>query len=109
MAWFDPCRGVAVYYPLPLHYFLRALREILYRVRLAFCSHTIEEAQTLKNHRTHSERQRLADEYAHGYLAGWNECFDTCMQAVEEEVSNAEELWNIGDMIVKSSEPSREN
>ena len=109
MAWFDQGRGVEVHYPVPLHYFLRALREISYRVRVALRAPRIEIAQILQADRSHVERQRFADEYARGYLAGWHECFDTCMQAVEEEVSNAGELWNIGDMVVKGSEPSREN
>ncbi|MFZ0635894.1 MAG: hypothetical protein WA755_04560 [Candidatus Acidiferrales bacterium] len=29
------------------------------------------------------ERQRLAEEYATGYLAGWQECIDACVQALE--------------------------
>jgi hypothetical protein len=109
LAWHEPRRGVGIYFPLPIQYFLRAAREILYRLRLALSAPTIENAQTLLDHHTHRERQRFADEYARGFLSGWHECFDTCMQAVEEEVSNAGELWNVGDMVVKTSEPSREN
>ena len=109
LAWFDQCRAVRVYYPVPLHYFLRALREISYRVRLALGAPGVETAQILHRERIHAERQRFADEYARGYLAGWHECFDTCMQAVEEEGSNTGELWNIGDTVLKATKPSREN
>jgi len=31
-------------------------------------------------------RRLLADQYAEGYMAGFNECFQVCMKAMEEVV-----------------------
>ena len=42
-----------------------------------------------------NERERLAEEYARVYMSGWRECFQTCMAAVEEEISHADEVWDI--------------
>src|SRR5580658_989156 len=35
MAWYEPRRRVGVYYPVPLHWLLRGIREVVHRVRVA--------------------------------------------------------------------------
>jgi hypothetical protein len=36
------------------------------------------------------EQQKIAEEYARGYLAGWRECFHSCLAAVEEEITRGD-------------------
>jgi len=109
MAWYEPRRRVGVYFPVPLHWVLRAMREFAYRVRLALRAPLMEHAEILAMQRDHSERQRFADEYARGYLAGWRECFHTCLEAVEEEIARDDEIWNVGDLLAGAPKPSRDN
>ena len=93
MAWYEPRRRVGIYVPAPLHWALRVLREFAYRLRLALRAPAIERKQFFDMQRIHSERQRLADEYARGYLSGWRECFRACLEAVEEEIARADETF----------------
>jgi hypothetical protein len=109
MAWYEPRRRIGVYYPAPLHWILRALREFAYRLRVALRAPRIEHADVFAMQRSHRERQRLADEYARGYLAGWRECFHTCLEAVEEEIARADEIWDIGDLLSGAPRSSRDN
>lgn len=101
MAWYEPRRRVGVYYPAPLNWILRALRELIYRLRLALRAPVLECAQTFEMQRRHRERERLADEYARGYMAGWGECFDTCMETVEDQLSLTEDVWALGRMLTE--------
>ena len=105
MAWYEPRRRVGVYYPAPLHWLLRAIREIVHRVRMAVRAPEIERAEVFQMQRTHQERQRLAEEYARGYMAGWGECFQTCLSAVEEEISRADDTWDIGSFLPAAPKP----
>ena len=84
-----------VYYPAPLNWILRVLRELRHRAQLAVRAPGIEREDVFQMQRLHKERERLAEEYARGYLSGWQECFKTCMAAVEEEISNADQVWDI--------------
>jgi hypothetical protein len=84
MAWYEPRRRVGVYLPAPLHLVFRVLRELAYRWRTAMAAPTIEHAEVFEMQRAHRERERLADEYARGYLNGWRECFRACLDVVEE-------------------------
>jgi hypothetical protein len=105
MAWYEPRRRVGVYYPTPLNWVLRVLREFGYRLRIALRAPGIECAQTFEMQRKHRERERLADEYARGYLVGWRECFETCLTAVEEEMSRAEDVWNVSAFLTDTAKP----
>jgi hypothetical protein len=96
LAWYEPRRRVGVYYPAPLHWMLRAGRELLHRARLAVRAPGLEHEEVFQMQRLHKERERLAEEYARGYLCGWRECFQTCLTAVEEEISQADRAWEIG-------------
>lgn len=109
MAWYEPQRRVGVYYPVPVHWIVRVLRESAYRFRIALDAPRIERAEILAMHRAHCERQRLADEFARGYLAGWRECFHTCLEAVEEEMSRADTIWDVGDLFTGTPKSSRDN
>ncbi len=105
MAWYEPRRRVGVYYPAPLHWLLRAMREIVHRVRMAVRAPGIERAEVFQMQRTHQERQRLAEEYARGYMAGWGECFQTCLSAVEEEIGRVDDGWDVGSFLPSAPKP----
>jgi hypothetical protein len=109
MAWYEPRRRVGVYYRPPLHWLMRTSRELLHRVRTALRSPEIECLQVFEMQRTHRERERLADEYARGYMAGWRECFQTCLTAVEEELTAPGDVWEIGAVLVDSPGSQKEN
>lgn len=109
LAWYEPPRRVGIYYPAPLHWVLRGLRECSYRLRVALCAPRIERARAFEMNRAHRDRQRLADEYARGYMAGWRECYDACLDAVEEEITRASDAWEIGDVLTNAPKPQRKN
>lgn len=111
LAWYEPRRRVGVYYPAPLHWFLHSLRELLYRVRLAMRAPGIECAQVFELQRAHRNRQELAEEYARGYMAGWHECFESCLVAVEEELSRTGDVWDLGSLLTgtESHDNGRKN
>jgi hypothetical protein len=109
MAWYEPRRRVGVYYPPPLHWLLRGARELFHRVRMAVRSPAVECLQIFEMQRTHRDRERLADEYARGYLVGWRECFQTCLAAVEEELGRSDQVWEIGALLADSANPGKEN
>src|ERR1700722_19163571 len=91
MAWYEPRRRVGVYFPAPLHFMFRALRELVYRWRTAVAAPSIEHAEVFEMQREHRERERMADEYARGYLNGWRECFRACLAVVEDELERGQE------------------
>ncbi|MGH9682228.1 MAG: hypothetical protein ACRD4S_01250 [Candidatus Acidiferrales bacterium] len=110
MAWYEPRRRVGVYYPAPLHWIVRVLREFAYRLRAALQTPSIERTEVFQMQRTYRERQRLAEEYARGYMAGWRECFDVCLDAVEQEMANGTEAWDVASSLLPpASEPSDRN
>lgn len=109
MAWYEPRRRVGVYYPSPLHWVLRALREFSHRVRMALRAPEIECTQIFEMQRAHHDRQRLADEYARGYLCGWRECFQACLTAVEEELSQSGDVWEVGALLTESPPSQNKN
>lgn len=109
MAWYEPRRRVGVYYPAPLHWILRTLRELSYRVRIAVRAPAIEHLQVVELQQSHRDRQRLADEYATGYLAGWRECYETCLTAVEEELAHSSEAWDVGVLLTDTPKLPRKN
>ena len=79
------------------------LRELSYRLLLPFHAPSLDRAQQLESERIHVHRQCLAEEYSKGYLAGWHECYDACMRAVEDEVSKNDELWETGELLSGSA------
>jgi hypothetical protein len=110
LAWYEPRRRLGVYYPAPLNLLLRAWREIRYRVRAAIYAPGIERAQVFEMQRTHRERERLAEEYAQGYLVGWRECFQACLDVVEDEIAGAGGAsCDIGTWLPIDVKPRQEN
>jgi hypothetical protein len=109
MAWYEPRRRIGVYYPAPLHWMLRAVREVAYRVAVAFRAPAIECAQVFDMQRAQCDRQRMADEYARGYLVGWRECFDACLVAVEEELTRSDDMWEIGALLAEAPKLPKDN
>ena len=109
MAWYEPQRRVGVYFPAPLHRVLRLAREIVYRVRVAMRAPSLEIAQVFEMQRTYRERQHLADEYARGYLVGWRECLDTCLEAVDAEIGGAGDVWEVGGLLAEALNPPHKN
>lgn len=109
LAWYEPPRRVGIYYPAPLHWIVRGLRELSYRLRVALRAPRIERAQAFEMNRAHRDRQRLADEYARGYMRGWRECYDACLDAVEEEISRAGEAWEACNLLADTPRTQRKN
>jgi hypothetical protein len=100
MAWYEPRRRVGVYFPAPWHCVMRAWRELRYRWNLAWRAPSMERAEVFDMQRRHHERERLADEYGNGFMKGWQECYEACMGAVQAEMSDAEDVWEIGRLLL---------
>jgi hypothetical protein len=96
---------VGVYDPTPLHWLLRGVREAVHRVRAAVRAPGIERAEVFQMQRAHREREFLAEEYARGYMAGWRECFQTCLTAVEEEIARVDDAWEVGSFLPAALKP----
>jgi len=109
LAWYEPRRRVGVYFPAPLHWAARMAREFTYRVRLALRAPGIECAQVFELQRAHRRRQDFAEEYARGYMAGWHECFDACLNAVEEEMGRPGDAWDFGKLLTDNPNPGHKN
>jgi hypothetical protein len=109
LAWYEPRRRVGVYYPAPFHWLARAMLEISYRLRLAAQAPRIERAEFLAMQREHRERQLLADEYSRGYMAGWRECYQACIEALETEMAKAEDDWDVGALLTEGAKPRLKN
>jgi hypothetical protein len=106
LAWYEPRRRVGVYFPFPLHWIARAFLEIAYRLRLALRAPQPERAEFISMQRSHADQQRMADEYSRGYMAGWRECYQACIDAIEGEMDRAEEMWDVGALLTnKDSGP----
>ena len=109
MAWYEPQRRVGVYFPAPLHWVVRFYREAAYRWRLAVQAPSIERAEVFEMQRAHRERERLAEEYAGGYLNGWQECFRACLDVVEDELTRGQSTWDAGALLAGAGDPPLEN
>jgi hypothetical protein len=108
LAWYEPRRRIGVYFPVPLHWALRALRELRHRLHLALRAPRIECSDVFQMQRAHRERELLAAEFARGYINGWRECFHVCLDAVEEEIERVDEAWDVGSML-PAPKPPRNN
>jgi hypothetical protein len=109
MAWYEPRRRVGIYFPSPLHWVMRALHEFMYRLRVALRAPSTERAEVFEMERTHRERHRLAEEYAQGYITGWRECFEVCLESVDEEIARADSVWNAGALLLNSPTETPKN
>lgn len=109
LAWYEPHRRVGVYYPPPLHWLARAWREAVHRARLAIGAPSLERAEFFEMQLAHRQRELLAEEYARGYLVGWRECFEVCLESVEQEFSHDDALWRVGGLGGDVKGPPRKN
>lgn len=72
----------------------RGWRELTRRADLALNAPSLEHQQIADADFARLVRNRPTEEYARGYLCGWQECFEMCMQAIEDEIGALEEgLW----------------
>jgi hypothetical protein len=108
-SWYEPRRRVAIYYPPPLHWLLRVIREIAYRLRIAWDAPPIERSQVFQMQRTHRHRQRLADEYSRGYLVDWHECFRECLEIVEDELTHPSQILDISAFLLDDGKQPQSN
>ncbi len=108
LAWYEPKRRMGVYFPAPLHWLLRGLRELSHRLQIAVRAPRIECEEVFQMQRAHRERERLSEEYARGYISGWRECFHVCLDAVEEEIDRVDQAWDVGSML-PAPKPPRKN
>lgn len=99
LAWYEPRRRVNVYFPPPLHWLLRLYREVRHKVLMALGAPLIERTEELEMQRACRERELLANEFARGYISGWRESFQTCLNAIEEELSYPCDVWEAGEWL----------
>jgi len=97
MAWYEPQRGVAVYFPAPLHWLASGLREFIWRVSLAWRAPRRERQEMHDQFIRHRERQRLAEEYTRGYLAGWRDYLKDCLAALDGQPDTVFDAWPDGE------------
>lgn len=90
LAWYEPRRHVGIFFPVPLHRIARAVRELKWRVAMAWRAPTRERQDVFDMQRVEREKQKLSSEFARGYLQGWQECIDAWAEAVE---SVSHEEW----------------
>ena len=92
LAWYEPRRQAGVYLPIPFHWIARGIREIGYRLKVAWSAPRLEVREYQEATRNFRDRERMAEEFARGYLCGWRECFDACKEAMSVEVAKSN--WN---------------
>jgi hypothetical protein len=109
LAWYEPRRRVGVYFPTPLHRIARLFFEFLYRLRLALRAPRLERAEFMAIQRTYNDQQRMAEEYSRGYMAGWRECYQACIDAIEGEMDRADEVWDLGALLSDGTDTRPQN
>jgi len=75
-AWIDSSRNVRVLYRWPVHLLMRCLLEGCWRLEKFVQGPSRLQCGWERNHQLQFDLERLAQEYAQGYLEGWQECFD---------------------------------
>ena len=70
---------------------VRGCREVACRAGEAFRAPGLARQQAAIDERAYLEQKRLSEEYGRGYLCGWHECFEACVEAIEEEIGGLEE------------------
>ena len=109
LAWYEPRRRVGIYFPTPLHRIARLLFEFSYRLKLALRAPRLERAEFIAMQRTYNDQQRIAEEYSRGYMAGWRECYQACINAIEGEMDRAEEVWDVGVLLTEGTKTRPQN
>ncbi len=80
-AWLRMWRGWVV----------RGWREVAWHASVALRTPGLARQQAANEERAYLEKKKLSEEYARGYLCGWHECFEACVEAIEEEIGGLEE------------------
>lgn len=70
---------------------VRGWREIAWRAGVALRAPSLARQQAADEERAYLEEKSLSEEYARGYLCGWHECFEACVEAIEDEIGALEE------------------
>jgi hypothetical protein len=109
MAWYEPRRRIGVNYPAPFNWVFRTRRDFGYRLQIALRAPGMEHAQVFEMQRRHRERERLADEYARGYMSGWQECFRACLDAVEDEIARVGDTFDAATLLLPEPKPRPKN
>ena len=89
IAWFDRSKCLLICYPWPLSWLARHWRTASWRARRAVRALTgpgADAHEVAHRNWVHKYRQTLADHFTSGYLTGWQECYDACRAAIEEEL-----------------------
>jgi hypothetical protein len=84
-AWREPKRGVMVCMRAPFHRIAGVWRAFAWRMHVANLAASQEEQERWEMGIRGRERQRLAEEYASGYMSGWRECYEACKAAFAAE------------------------
>lgn len=93
VAWMDRSRCLLICYPWPANWVARLWRGLAWRLSRAVRAlggPGPDEQEAVHAQQLHRERQILAEHYAAGYLSGWQECYDTCLEAIEDELRRAD-------------------
>ena len=93
----------------PLQWAVLVVRELLYRVRLAIEAPPVDVAEGRESERINRDRHLLAEEYSRGYMAGWRECFETCLETVEDEIARTGDVWSMGMTVTGSPKVGQGN
>jgi len=109
LAWYEPRRRVGIYFPTPLHRIARLFVEFDYRLKLALRAPRLERAEFIAMRRTYNDQQRIAEEYSRGYMSGWRECYQACIDAIEGEMDRAEEVWDVGALLTDGTDTRPQN
>lgn len=104
-----PSKGFAARITTSWMWIERMFRELRYRVRAALTMPSFHDAPADAERQRQLDRERLAHEYSQGYMAGWHECFDTCLQAVEDEIASVDDVWRMGACLTGSGAIQRDN
>ncbi len=87
----------------------RLALELTHRFRLALFAPTLRRSLSIERERAQAERERMAEEYARGYLDGWHECYAACLEAVEESASERRDIWAAGELLAGFGESQKTN
>jgi hypothetical protein len=87
----------------------RLVREIVNRCRLVLFSPTFGKYLEIQSKWKDQQQQRMAEEYAKGYLDGWHECYAACLDAVEHPVGEDAEIWTVADLFTQPGHSAKAN
>lgn len=88
---------------------LLVFRESCHWVRRTWARPASPAVPTINITDSQANRESLATEYSRGYMAGWRECFEQCLEAVEDEIARTDDIWRMGAALTSSKNNQREN